>query len=202
MLAAFVSIPTALLTAAASYAAGRSQGRSAVDAVRRQHRRDAYTAFLLAVNAYVGSASWNACLAEARAATGKADSWLDKERNETLVRHALRIRAGVSVAPLRAAASIVHLEGSAHLGALAGRVIDCAEEMQVVASNREELEAEVRALVTNPRAEPRTDRRMAEAVVEFTRAARRHLDGRRPAGRGRGGRRWQILGRRTPSGEG
>ncbi|GAB2909629.1 hypothetical protein [Streptomyces mayteni] len=181
VLAAFVSIPTALLTAAASYAAGRSQGRSAVDAVRRQHRRDAYTAFLLAANAYVSSASWNACLAEARAATGKVDSWLDKERNETLVRHALRIRAGVSVAPLRAAASIVHLEGSAHLGALAGRVIDCAEDMRVVARNKKDLEDEVRTLVTNPRAEPRTDAQLTRAVEAFTTEARRHLDGARPA---------------------
>ncbi|MEV5295377.1 hypothetical protein AB0K64_29635 [Streptomyces sp. NPDC053741] len=57
--AALVATPTAALAATAAYAAGRAQARAAqrgpVDAVRRQHQRDAYAAFLRAAWSYLSS---------------------------------------------------------------------------------------------------------------------------------------------------
>lgn len=57
--AALVATPSALLAALAAYTAGRAQARSAqrapIDAVRRQHQRDAYAELIRAAWAYVGS---------------------------------------------------------------------------------------------------------------------------------------------------
>lgn len=56
VIAALVGIPAVLVTAAAAYAAGRAQARSAyqgpVDSVRRQHQRDAYARLLTAVHEF------------------------------------------------------------------------------------------------------------------------------------------------------
>jgi hypothetical protein len=57
--AAIITTPTAVIAAAAAYAAGRAQARGAhrgpVDAVRRQHQRDAYAEFLRAALSYQNS---------------------------------------------------------------------------------------------------------------------------------------------------
>lgn len=57
--AALVATPSAVLAAWAAYAAGRTQARSAqrgqIDAVRRQHQRDAYAKLIRAAWTYVGT---------------------------------------------------------------------------------------------------------------------------------------------------
>ncbi|MCW8382430.1 hypothetical protein [Streptomyces justiciae] len=57
--AALITTPTAVLASAAAYAAGRAQARSAhrgpVDAVRRQHQRDAYAELSRAALSYLSS---------------------------------------------------------------------------------------------------------------------------------------------------
>ncbi|CAM5318837.1 hypothetical protein [Streptomyces chartreusis] len=61
--AAVIAVPTAVFAAVAAFAGARSQPRSAhrgpVDAVRRQHQRDAYAAFLAAVQAYETATEWD-----------------------------------------------------------------------------------------------------------------------------------------------
>ncbi|MDQ1031433.1 hypothetical protein QF035_009015 [Streptomyces umbrinus] len=60
IIAAVITTPTAVIAAAAAYAAGRAQARAAhhgpIDAVRRQHQRDAYAALTRAAWSYLGSA--------------------------------------------------------------------------------------------------------------------------------------------------
>lgn len=60
IIAALITTPTAVIAAAAAYAAGRSQARAAhhgpIDAVRRQHQRDAYADLTRAAWSYLGSA--------------------------------------------------------------------------------------------------------------------------------------------------
>ncbi|MDX3067151.1 hypothetical protein PV518_34105 [Streptomyces sp. ND04-05B] len=57
--AALITTPTTVLAAAAAYAAGRAQARSAhrgpVDAVRRQQQRDAYAELTRAARSYLAS---------------------------------------------------------------------------------------------------------------------------------------------------
>ncbi|MGW5781941.1 hypothetical protein [Streptomyces sp. NPDC003863] len=57
MIAAIITSPTVVIAAAAAYAAGLRQARGAhrgpVDAVRRQHQRDAYAAMLVTANDFL-----------------------------------------------------------------------------------------------------------------------------------------------------
>jgi hypothetical protein len=59
VIAALITTPTAVIAATAAYAAGRAQARGAhrgpVDAVRRQHQRDAYAELTRAAWSYVSS---------------------------------------------------------------------------------------------------------------------------------------------------
>lgn len=56
--AALIAIPTAVIASAAAYAAGRAQARGAhrgpIDAVRRQHQREAYAALVAESQRYAG----------------------------------------------------------------------------------------------------------------------------------------------------
>ncbi|MFF4952861.1 hypothetical protein [Streptomyces chattanoogensis] len=56
IVAALITTPTAILAAAAAYAAGRAQAQAAhrgpVDAIRRQHQREAYAALVAEVAKY------------------------------------------------------------------------------------------------------------------------------------------------------
>ncbi|MEU9522793.1 hypothetical protein [Streptomyces sp. NPDC048224] len=67
--AAVIAVPTALFAAIAAYAGARAQARSAhrgpVDAVRRQHQRDAYAGFLSALQAYEAATVWDTCYGQA-----------------------------------------------------------------------------------------------------------------------------------------
>ncbi|MGW3653994.1 hypothetical protein [Streptomyces sp. NPDC000878] len=59
VIAAIITTPTAVIVAAAAYAAGRAQARGAhhgpIDAVRRQHQRDAYADLTRTAWSYLGS---------------------------------------------------------------------------------------------------------------------------------------------------
>ncbi|MFE1076651.1 hypothetical protein ACFW5W_36350 [Streptomyces sp. NPDC058783] len=60
--ASLISAPVTVVAAVAAFAAGRAQARGAhrgpVDAVRRQHQRDAYAAFHAAAQAFVDASEW------------------------------------------------------------------------------------------------------------------------------------------------
>lgn len=105
VVAALVAAPTAALAAAAAYAAGRAQGRATVDAVRRQHQREAYAALNIAARRY----------------------WRDTAQRATKPRvHRDLHLAGETLPNLtevHEAVVMVALEGPDHLGTLA----ECVE---------------------------------------------------------------------------
>ncbi|MFE6639520.1 hypothetical protein ACFVFT_38600 [Streptomyces tendae] len=63
VIAAVITAFVAVIAAAVAFAAGRMQGRGAhwgpVDAVRRQHQREAYAAFLGDLWTYLGATNWD-----------------------------------------------------------------------------------------------------------------------------------------------
>ncbi|MFG2895052.1 hypothetical protein [Streptomyces sp. NPDC048248] len=106
VIAALITTPTAVLAAAAAYAAGRAQARAAhrgpVDAVRRQHQREAYAA-LVAETAKFESHMFRVYLGTIDPRQRHRSGTLAGEDNEALV----------------FAAAAVRLEGPTHLADLA-----------------------------------------------------------------------------------
>jgi hypothetical protein len=115
--AALVTTPTALLAASAAYAAGLLQARGArrgpVDAVRRQHQRDAYAAFLGAATtyAYETRLTRNQERALAELPTGDGDHVDRVERRSW----ELRAEAAESIDSIQRTLPVVLLEGPKHI---------------------------------------------------------------------------------------
>ncbi|MFD9303763.1 hypothetical protein ACFWCB_14135 [Streptomyces sp. NPDC060048] len=130
VLAALISAPVAVLASAAAFLAGRAQGRGAyhgpVAAVRRQHQREAYAALVTVANTYITQTEWGVCLREARNQLGIA-TLFDKSRTQEMNRYAARVRAEVSVEPVRAAGSVVLLEGPENVAELASSLVISAD---------------------------------------------------------------------------
>ncbi|MFI2260095.1 hypothetical protein OHU45_18775 [Streptomyces tubercidicus] len=185
VVATLISTPVSVLAAAASYAAGRIQGRAAyngpVDAVRRQHQRDAYTGFLAAANAYASQTTWNACFEEAHSAMG-VDSFFEDGRDE-VERYAVRVRAAVPIKPLYGAAAAVSLEGPDQVAVLANDVIQYADQVREEAKDGNRPGSAFRALLEGrqPDAGLPAHLRMTQAIDAFTAAARSHLNGTKPS---------------------
>ncbi|MEV6197559.1 hypothetical protein AB0M19_34795 [Streptomyces sp. NPDC051920] len=181
VLAALISTPVALLAAAAAYAAGRVQGRGAyqgpIAAVRRQHQRDAYAAFLAAANAHVQQTAWQACFDEARLAIG-ITAFMDDSREE-VERRATQIRARVPLDSLRAAAAVVFLEGPKRIAGLAQDIVHNAESVRSDARAGNGPGGVLHALRQGRAADldPPAHYRLIQAVDAFTSAARDHLNG-------------------------
>ncbi|MFC9342880.1 hypothetical protein ACFT0G_06145 [Streptomyces sp. NPDC057020] len=126
VIAALVASPTALIAAGAAYAAGRRQAigalRGPVDAVRRQHQRDAYARLLEAANNLVDNTEWTACLWQAR---GEALASGDPSTPGALESRARVIRSQAAVSHMEAlkkAAAVVTLEGPEHVAVQAARI--------------------------------------------------------------------------------
>ncbi|MFI0220574.1 hypothetical protein [Streptomyces lydicus] len=226
--AALVATPSALLAAWAAYAAGRAQARSAqrgpIDAVRRQHQRDAYAELIRAAWSYAGSTGKvvhlvhqlhgsrvsndpdvmfrmdrmmrnlsGRCLGRADLAAVFAPAELPQsvERTlEVLERFSLTWHQDISDAAerrhldgLALAETVVALEGPDHLAELAEQLSRQAASVQrcwrqvamvpffrfgPIDSDRVDPEQEI-----TPRD---LHGRLKEAVQEFTRAARLHLN--------------------------
>jgi hypothetical protein len=178
--AALIATPTAALAAVAAYAAGRAQGRAAVDAVRRQHQREAYAALNIAARRY----------------------WRDTAERATKPRvHRDLHLAGEdlpSVADVNEAVVMVALEGPDHLGTLAECVAMSAEALATMlrvdadgfANSSEEMVVERERgghfympvqIEGGERLEVKIDPASAhedlrQATEDFGRAARRHLN--------------------------
>jgi hypothetical protein len=187
VIAALITTPTAVLAAAAAYAAGRAQARAAhrgpVDAVRRQHQRDAYAAFLVAAYSYADQTSEVTCQHEAERASG--DEWGSLDIPQQLHRADV-IRAAASADPLRAPGSVVYLEGPEHIGELAAEVQRLA--YQVHMESRIMAELSPQGLFDQPLIfldgeplDPRAaHRRLMDAINGYASAARDHLNGIKP----------------------
>ncbi|MFF3288492.1 hypothetical protein [Streptomyces sp. NPDC003023] len=116
-MAALIPTPVAVLAAAAAYAAGRAQARGAhrgpVDAVRRQHQRDAYAAFLEAANTYASETARD-CLGQAQqevSDTGDG-TYGERVRQRQLE---LRWQAASGIEGVRRTLPVVLLEGPQHV---------------------------------------------------------------------------------------
>lgn len=137
VIAAIVTSPTALIAAAAAYAAGRRQARGAhrgpVDAVRRQHQRDAYTALLVAANDFARDTSLAQCHIRARQEipdTGQPD-YRDavNDRAKEIRRDAASAAFEVLSVPFAA----VFLEGPDHVAQRAKEVKQAAHAVNAAA---------------------------------------------------------------------
>lgn len=186
VVAALISSPVALLAATAAYGAGRVQGRGAyrgpVDAVRRQHQRDAYADLLTAANSYMRQTMWAECSVQACAQLGI--SYPPGERRDEAGRRACRIQADVSPEPLRLAAAVVHLEGPEHIAEIAHRIENHAHSVHVSALRGEIPNTMFDMLEGRPQSERHNHNMdLINAIYAFTEAARAHLnDDKRPPG--------------------
>ncbi|MEU9426244.1 hypothetical protein AB0D87_25960 [Streptomyces sp. NPDC048342] len=180
VLAALISAPVALLASAAAYAAGRAQGRGAyqgpVAAVRRQHQREAYAALVTAANTYITQTEWGVCLQEARNQVGIA-AFTDDSLEQEVNRRAARVRATVPVEPLRAAASVVFLEGPEHIAELAGTIVNRADQVRSHARAGNGPGGVLDELMAGRQPEVPAAYRLIQAIDAFTDAARSHLNG-------------------------
>ncbi|MEU8679638.1 hypothetical protein [Streptomyces sp. NPDC048560] len=111
VVAAVITTPTAVIAAVAAYVAGSAQARAAhrgpVDAVRRQHQREAYAALVIEASKY--------------------EKHMFREYIETISPRMRHHRNGILAGPdaseaLLFAVAAVRLEGPAHLAELAHRI--------------------------------------------------------------------------------
>ncbi|MFE0453061.1 hypothetical protein ACFW2D_17605 [Streptomyces sp. NPDC058914] len=170
VIAALIATPTAILAACTAYAAGRAQARGAhrgpVDAVRRQHQRDAYALFAKAARSF--HASTHPTDVVAIEAAGEDPSRLSGARRKERAR---QLRRQADVKPLLDAYLVVELEGPKHVAGLAKRVVSHAENVR---SNLPVGD------IWRPASPWRPDHAALNNAVEaFVAAARDHLNGSR-----------------------
>ncbi|MEU6160004.1 hypothetical protein [Streptomyces sp. NPDC047130] len=158
VIAALVAAPATVVAAAAAFAAGRAQARGAhrgpVDAVRRQHQRDAYASLLVALNAYFDETRPLAnMLATGRSHAGNHPSDLILE---------------VAVSDIRTARVVVSLEGPDEVAEVAEAAFTAAVRVRAAAAacSRDAPSVEARDAVLALNA----------AIRDFVRVAQRHLN--------------------------
>ncbi|MFE2584803.1 hypothetical protein [Streptomyces sp. NPDC059378] len=141
VIAALITTPTAVLAAVTAYAAGRAQGRGTVDAVRRQHQRDAYAAFLSAAISFSDQMDWRRCI---ELATTEAAAPNSLENTPDVRRLAVGIRATVNMRPMQDAAMLVHLEGPKRVSELVIAAMNQGRQ------NQDATETAIRSTSTDP----------------------------------------------------
>ncbi|MGW2423343.1 hypothetical protein ACWC0C_29535 [Streptomyces sp. NPDC001709] len=173
VIAALITTPTAVLAAATAYLAGRAQGRGTVDAVRRQHQRDAYAAFLSAALVFSDQMNWSRCI---ELATAEATASTPTGRDEAARRLATGIRATVDIRRMQDAAVVVHLEGPRHISQLVMAVMDQARQNQKDAETAiRDTSAETGTLTLPDPTE--ADYAFSRRLSTFIAAASTHLNG-------------------------
>ncbi|MDJ0340445.1 hypothetical protein [Streptomyces sp. PH10-H1] len=145
-------------------------------AVRRQHQREAYAALLTAANTYINHTDWGVCLREARSQVGTT-VFSDESREQEVNQRAARVRADVPVAPVRAAASVVFLEGPERIAELAQSVVHHTDLVRGDARSGNGPGGVLTALAEGRQPVVPARYRMLQAVDAFTVAARSHLNG-------------------------
>lgn len=183
VIAALVTTPTALMASAVAYAAGRHQARGAhrgpVDAVRRQHQRDAYAAYLQALNAYAYAAELGQCTRQAMrdlaaAAGGSGDGTFPVGQ---VVDQAKRVRAKAEtlLGPVRLTLDVVSLEGPKHVAELADQACKAANDLAIAAAR---ATIDRPSWFQGPPVDPEAlHSSLLERIAAFTTAARDYLNG-------------------------
>lgn len=135
--AALISVPSTVVAAAAAYAAGRAQARGAqrgpVDAVRRQHQRDAYAAFLAALQAYGSATLWHTCYERAEAELLATGAPPGANFAEVVADHARVLVLTASMDEVRRTGAAVDLEGPEHVASAALMTMRFARQLREVA---------------------------------------------------------------------
>jgi hypothetical protein len=147
-----------------------------VDAIRRQHQRDAYAAFLSAANVYAYATDWNHCVTQARQELAEAEGVRSQHYHPGYVAPRainIRMRAGALLESIRPVLDVVSLEGPADVAELASKVHNAAYELAGAAArefvmNRDEN--------TNGSANE-LHLQLMECITEFTITARDYLNG-------------------------
>ncbi|MEV6993067.1 hypothetical protein AB0N87_28330 [Streptomyces sp. NPDC093228] len=183
VIAAIVTTPTTLIAAAGAYAAGRHQARGAhrgpVDAVRRQHQRDAYATLLSALNTYAHATDWNQCLQRARLEMTEAEGGFISIHHppdwaENHARHA-RVAAAPLLEPVRPALDVVSLEGPKHVADLAEMACLTAYSVKSAAVIVTVMEARRRSVSSDD--PDQLHAMLRRYIAAFTEAARDYLNG-------------------------
>ncbi|WP_411092289.1 hypothetical protein [Streptomyces sp. 049-1] len=173
--AAVIAAPTAVLAAAAAYAGARSQARSAhrgpVDAVRRQHQRDAYAAFLAAVQEYETATAWRKCYAQARREGPPSGISRDSpELLDLVLGRAFELARSASLEEVMRTSAVVELEGPDDIAAAATITVGLARRVRWTS-----LMPVPPSELKEPYCE--THSQLQHAIFEFVRLARAQLNG-------------------------
>ncbi|MET9185222.1 hypothetical protein [Streptomyces tendae] len=156
---------------------GRAAYRGPVDAVRRQHQRDAYAAFLTEANTYFNRTSWGNCTQQAGEQLGIPAG--DESRREEINRHTLRIQAEAPTEQLKLAAAVIQLEGPEDLAAIARQIENHAHTIQFDARYGEAPYTLFDMLAGRPAPADsghNTHLELLNAIQQFTETARSHLN--------------------------
>jgi hypothetical protein len=174
VIAAFLGAPATVVAAAAAFAAGRAQARGAhrgpVDAVRRQHQRDAYAAFLAALHAYEAETDWDARFERARTEVLASGAPRDHLFDERVVERARELVLSVSIDDLMRTGAAVDLEGPDLVAAAAMITIGVARQVRRLARQPFSYDADIHALVE-------AHDKLKLAIDAFVKVARAHLNG-------------------------
>ncbi|MEV4937606.1 hypothetical protein [Streptomyces zaomyceticus] len=171
--AALIAAPVAIIAAAAAYAAGRAQARGArlgpVDAVRRQHQRDAYANFAIAARAFADSTSPSA--SHVIRAAGQDPSALTRDQRITL---AATLRRTTQMSDLTSTYMILALEGPPKIADLAAAITEAAVNVRVTVNRVPP------AMTSDPPHDPLyLHTVLMTALQAFMEGASAHLNGQR-----------------------
>ncbi|MYV47891.1 hypothetical protein [Streptomyces sp. SID2888] len=139
---------------------------------------------------------WGACLQEARTQMG-IGAFYDESREPEVRRRSARVRAAISTDPVRAAASVVLLEGPEHVAELADMIANRADQVRSDARHSDGPGGVLEALMEGRTPEVPAQYRLIQAIDAFIDAARTHLNGDSPASRGGASRTGTIAPQRS-----
>lgn len=172
--AALVAGPFTVIAAVGAYAAGRAQARGAqrgpVDAVRRQHQRDAYAAYVAALHAYEAATKWDSCYERAMTDALAAGVQPGPGLADHVEERARLLIAAVSVDELMRTGATVELEGPEDIAAFAMITLGAARQIWMAARRPISSPADYAHLLA-------AHGRLSVGLSGFVKAARAHLNG-------------------------
>lgn len=167
----------AFVAAGVAFAAGRMQGRGAhwgpVDAVRRQHQREAYAAFLADLWAYLGATNWEAVTRQT--ALDRLQAGLPVDEASVRMSSFTQVTT-VSTNPIQASGSVVFLEGPDPVALIAGAAHRAANAVWLVAANAVSNPVAGGEMVT---AYCVAHQKLFEQINFFAQEARAHLNSKK-----------------------